>query len=337
MKQLIPSPPLHVWREDIECKDSYDFNLDESTFLVTPLFDVNEDEYFTPGDDVELLLHRDLSTPIMSFVSILERFTNEPPVEENDDFFNLESKNVKWKKILYDGQIDDLMSKDRVFNLEIHDQFFSPTHVSLPFMDCHYIFFTCVVRILRHYFTYSVVSPFLISSGSDDLIQIRICSRLKISFEFVKDSSCSKEGQDTFENADSSSRVELIPSKIKYAIKVMMEPDIENMTFNEYLMYEGRNRDLMRNCTSRNRGACFKVALVRIRIWFGNIDHEDGELFYFPTFSDTNVFASGCEQVDVNVNTSIAKEKEEDTIEDVKRLKHMLTPLDNEYEHLLLT
>nr|GEU51357.1 hypothetical protein [Tanacetum cinerariifolium] len=35
--------------EDIECKDSYDPNLDESTILVTPLSDSNEDEYFTPG------------------------------------------------------------------------------------------------------------------------------------------------------------------------------------------------------------------------------------------------------------------------------------------------
>nr|GEW81194.1 hypothetical protein [Tanacetum cinerariifolium] len=33
--------------EDIECKDSYDPNLDESTFLVTPLSDSNEDEYHT--------------------------------------------------------------------------------------------------------------------------------------------------------------------------------------------------------------------------------------------------------------------------------------------------
>nr|GEV96790.1 hypothetical protein [Tanacetum cinerariifolium] len=70
--------------EDIDCKDSYDFNLDESTFL---------DEYFTPGDDVELLLHRDPSTPIMSVVSILTGFTDEPPLEENDDMFDLEPKN----------------------------------------------------------------------------------------------------------------------------------------------------------------------------------------------------------------------------------------------------
>ncbi|GJT09980.1 hypothetical protein Tco_0857022 [Tanacetum coccineum] len=78
--------------EDIECKDSYDSNLDESTFLVTPLSDSNEDECFTPSDDVELLLHHDSSTPMISVVSILEGFcTTIAP-------------------------IDDLMTKDKIFN-----------------------------------------------------------------------------------------------------------------------------------------------------------------------------------------------------------------------------
>nr|GEX09619.1 hypothetical protein [Tanacetum cinerariifolium] len=119
--------------EDIECKDPYDPNLDESTFLVTPLFDSNEDDYFTSGDDVELLLHHDPSIPAMCVAFILEGFTDEPPLEENDDLFDLESKNDEWKKILYDAQIDDLMSEDKVFDPGIHDQFFSLTYVSLPF------------------------------------------------------------------------------------------------------------------------------------------------------------------------------------------------------------
>nr|GFB94330.1 hypothetical protein [Tanacetum cinerariifolium] len=123
----------------------YDSNLDESTFLVTPLFDSNEDEYFTPGDDVELLLDRDPSTPMMSVVSILEGFTDEPPLEENNDLFDLETKKNDWKKILYDAPIDDLMTEDKNFDLEIHDQIFSLTYVSLPFEDCHYLFFTYVV------------------------------------------------------------------------------------------------------------------------------------------------------------------------------------------------
>nr|GEZ25652.1 hypothetical protein [Tanacetum cinerariifolium] len=107
--------------EDIECKDSYDSNLDESTFLVTPLSDSNEDEYFTPGDDIELLLHRDLSTPIMSVVCILKGFTDERPLKENDDLFDLEYKENDWKKILYDAPINDLMTEDKVFDPGIHN------------------------------------------------------------------------------------------------------------------------------------------------------------------------------------------------------------------------
>nr|GEY42002.1 hypothetical protein [Tanacetum cinerariifolium] len=38
--------------EDIESKDSYDSNLDDPDILVTPLSDVNEDECFNPGGDV---------------------------------------------------------------------------------------------------------------------------------------------------------------------------------------------------------------------------------------------------------------------------------------------
>nr|GEU87169.1 hypothetical protein [Tanacetum cinerariifolium] len=67
--------------EDIECKDSYDPNLDESTFLVTPIFGSNEDEYFATDENVELLLHHDPSTLMMSVVSILEGFTDEPSLE----------------------------------------------------------------------------------------------------------------------------------------------------------------------------------------------------------------------------------------------------------------
>nr|GEW81038.1 hypothetical protein [Tanacetum cinerariifolium] len=126
--------------ENIESKDSYDPNLDESTFLVTPLSDSNEDEYFTSGDNVEFLLHRDPSIPKMSIASILEGFIDELPLEENDELFDLEPKNDDWKNILYGAPI--LMTKDKVFDPEIHDQNFSPTYVSLPFEDRHYLFFT---------------------------------------------------------------------------------------------------------------------------------------------------------------------------------------------------
>ncbi|GJY04393.1 hypothetical protein Tco_0370333 [Tanacetum coccineum] len=118
--------------EDIESKDSYVSNLDESALLVTPLFNFNEDECFDQGGDVDeigLLLHCDSSTPKISVASILEGFTDEPPFEENEYLFDLESKENEWKKILYDAPIDDLMTEDKVFDPGIHKKFFSPTYV----------------------------------------------------------------------------------------------------------------------------------------------------------------------------------------------------------------
>ncbi|GKB21860.1 hypothetical protein Tco_0855783 [Tanacetum coccineum] len=155
---------------DIECKYSYDSNLDELTFLVTPLFDSNEDECFTPSDDDELLLYRDSSTLSISVVSILGGFTDESPLEENDDLFDLESKENDWKKILYDAPIDDLITEDKVFNPEIHEIIFSPTYGSLPFEDHHYFSFTYVIGTFLPYFTYLMNSPFPLSSGSEDII-----------------------------------------------------------------------------------------------------------------------------------------------------------------------
>ncbi|GJX91071.1 reverse transcriptase domain-containing protein [Tanacetum coccineum] len=57
------NPLFDQMLEDIECKDSYDSNLDESTFLVTPLSDSNKDECLALGDDIKFLLHHDPSTP----------------------------------------------------------------------------------------------------------------------------------------------------------------------------------------------------------------------------------------------------------------------------------
>ncbi|GJU33548.1 hypothetical protein Tco_1181902, partial [Tanacetum coccineum] len=76
--------------EDIECKDSYDSNLDESTFLVTPLSDSNKDESLIPRDDIEFLLHNDPSTSLKSVASIPEGFIEDPSFEENE--FDLECK-----------------------------------------------------------------------------------------------------------------------------------------------------------------------------------------------------------------------------------------------------
>ncbi|GJS07894.1 hypothetical protein Tco_0364690 [Tanacetum coccineum] len=159
--------------ENIESKDSYVSNLDEPALLVTPFSDFNEDECFDQGgdvDEIEFLLHRDPSTPKISVASILEGFTDEPPLEENDDLFDLESKENEWKKILYDAPIDDLMTEDKVFDPGILEKIVSPTYVSLPFEDRHYLSLTHVIRIFLPYLTYYKDSSLLLSSGSEDTI-----------------------------------------------------------------------------------------------------------------------------------------------------------------------
>ncbi|GKG08548.1 hypothetical protein Tco_0334380, partial [Tanacetum coccineum] len=80
--------------EDIESEDSNVSKLDEPDLLVAPLSAFNEDECFDPGgdvDEIELLFHRDPSTPKISVASIPEGFTDEPPLKENGDLFDLES------------------------------------------------------------------------------------------------------------------------------------------------------------------------------------------------------------------------------------------------------
>ncbi|GJT24022.1 reverse transcriptase domain-containing protein [Tanacetum coccineum] len=133
--------------EDIECKDSYDSNLDESTFLVTPLSDSNKDGCLAPGDDIEFLLHHDPSTPLKNVASILKGFINEPPFEENDDLFDLECDNDEIDVFLaievptyneegyYDSEgdvlyLESLLSDDTTHNLSLKVFFdHEPQHI----------------------------------------------------------------------------------------------------------------------------------------------------------------------------------------------------------------
>ncbi|GKD70324.1 hypothetical protein Tco_1324414 [Tanacetum coccineum] len=126
---------------------------------VNPLFDeVFENIESGDVDEIELLLHHDPSTLKLSVVSILEGFTDEPPFEENDDLFDLKSKENEWKKILYEAPNEDLKSMVKVFNPGIHEKKFSPTYVKLPSEDRHYLSFTYVILIFLPYFTYPVDS-----------------------------------------------------------------------------------------------------------------------------------------------------------------------------------
>ncbi|GJT64607.1 hypothetical protein Tco_1016087 [Tanacetum coccineum] len=91
-----PSPKKVVERETEETTDKD----------LTTLSDSNKDECLAPGDDIEILLHYDPSTPMKSIASILEGFIDDQPFEENDDLFDLECETNDWKIILYDAPID---------------------------------------------------------------------------------------------------------------------------------------------------------------------------------------------------------------------------------------
>ncbi|GKE84122.1 hypothetical protein Tco_1557864, partial [Tanacetum coccineum] len=124
--------------EDIECKDSYDSNLDELTFLVTPLSDSNKDECLVPEDDIEILLHHDPSTPLKSVASILEGFIDNTPFKENDDLFDLEGKTNDWKRILYDAPIDEAGCFDPGGDNDEIDAFLAievPTYIEEGYYD----------------------------------------------------------------------------------------------------------------------------------------------------------------------------------------------------------
>nr|GEX96291.1 hypothetical protein [Tanacetum cinerariifolium] len=157
--------------EEIKSKASYDYNLDEPALLVTHLFDSNEDECLDPEGDVDEINAFDISLDfkddfydskgdVLYLESLLSEDTtpNLPP----EVFLDRDSRSL--------SDINDSEIMVKVFVLGIPMNFFSPTYVSLPFKDRHYLFFTYAIRIFLPYFTYPMDSPFLLSFGSEDTI-----------------------------------------------------------------------------------------------------------------------------------------------------------------------
>ncbi|GJV17914.1 hypothetical protein Tco_1363237 [Tanacetum coccineum] len=124
--------------EDIESKDSYVSKLDEPDFLVTPLSDANEDEYFDPRreiDEIDAFLEIDISTDIKNsyhdsegdiiYLEILlidDTISNLPPKV----FLDHDPKNLK-----DEPDNKDLKSMVKVFDLGIHETNSSPTYIRI--------------------------------------------------------------------------------------------------------------------------------------------------------------------------------------------------------------
>ncbi|GKF30592.1 hypothetical protein Tco_0100390, partial [Tanacetum coccineum] len=98
----------------------------------------NKDECLAPGDDIEILLHHDPSTPMTSIASILEGFIDEQPFEENDDLFDLECRTNDWKRILYDAPIEEAECFDPGGDNDDIDAFLAikvPTYIEEGYYD----------------------------------------------------------------------------------------------------------------------------------------------------------------------------------------------------------
>ncbi|GJS69716.1 hypothetical protein Tco_0702557 [Tanacetum coccineum] len=163
--------------EDIKSEDSCVSKLDEPDLLVTPLFAFNKDECFDQGgdiDEIDAFLDIVVSIDIMDdyyeskgyiiyHESLLIKDTtlNLPP----EVFLDHDPRSLKDKL-----DKEDLKSMVKVFDPGIHKKKFSPTYVSLPFEERHYLSFTYVIQIFLPYFTYPVDSFLPLSSGSEDII-----------------------------------------------------------------------------------------------------------------------------------------------------------------------
>ncbi|GKE96089.1 hypothetical protein Tco_1580944, partial [Tanacetum coccineum] len=155
--------------------DPYVSNHDEPALLVLPLSDANEDECFDPGgeiDEIDAFLDMDISTDIengyydsegdiiyLESLLINDTIPNLPP----EVFLDHDPRSFK-----DEPNNDNLKSMVKIFNPGVHEKTFSPTYVSLPFEDHHYLSFTYVIRIFLPYFTYPVDSSLPLSPGSED-------------------------------------------------------------------------------------------------------------------------------------------------------------------------
>ncbi|GKC96536.1 hypothetical protein Tco_1161978 [Tanacetum coccineum] len=169
------NPLFNEVLEDVESEDSFDSKLAEPTLLISPLSNANKDECFDPGgDEIDAFLDLDISTEIENNfhnskgdIIFLEKLLikNTFPNLPSEVFFDHDPRSLK-----DEPDNDDLMTEDKVFDPGIHEKSFSLTFVKLTFEDRHYFPITFVIRIFLPYLTYSMDSPFLPSSGSEDTI-----------------------------------------------------------------------------------------------------------------------------------------------------------------------
>ncbi|GKB15528.1 reverse transcriptase domain-containing protein [Tanacetum coccineum] len=168
--------------EDIGCKDSYDYNLDESNFLVTPLSDSNKDECLTPEDGIEILHHHD---PILYDAPIDEAECFDPggDNDEIDAFLAIEVPTY-----IEEGYYDSEGDSD-----PLHHEFTGEL-ITIP------------SRIDREHKDYINRMSLLCSNSSSRSLENShtIIESLPISTTLIEDSDSNREEIDIFSGPDDS-------------------------------------------------------------------------------------------------------------------------------------
>ncbi|GJX16055.1 hypothetical protein Tco_0216887 [Tanacetum coccineum] len=124
------SPPLDVLNDHFkifsyfnnDCNSSDDDSFEDIDYIeaspldseLVSLKEVKDDILYEKLLNINLLIACDLpSSDDFSPINNVKIYSNplfdEPPLEENDDLFDLGSKTNEWKKILYDAPIDDVI------------------------------------------------------------------------------------------------------------------------------------------------------------------------------------------------------------------------------------
>ncbi|GKB60816.1 hypothetical protein Tco_0917002, partial [Tanacetum coccineum] len=151
------NPLFNEVLEDIENKDSYVSNLDESDLLVTPLFDANEDECFDPGGDInkiDAFLDIDVSTDIEDGYHDSEGdIIYLECLITNDTTHNLPPEvflDIDPKSLNDEPDFDNLKSMVKIFDPGIHEKKFSPTYVRTHTVVWWSGWWSAAATVIRH-------------------------------------------------------------------------------------------------------------------------------------------------------------------------------------------
>ncbi|GJY22121.1 reverse transcriptase domain-containing protein [Tanacetum coccineum] len=193
--------------EDIECKDSYDSNLDKSTFLVTPLSDSNKDESLILRDDIEFLLHEDPSTPLKSFETNDEAECFNPGGDDDEIDAFLAIKVPTYIEGYYDSEgdityLESLLSEDTTHNLSPKVFFdHEPQQLRNEPENEPLITFSPKSDPLHHEFTGELIT---IPSGISPENFHTIIESLPTSTTLIEDNDPNREEIDIFSGPDDS-------------------------------------------------------------------------------------------------------------------------------------